>query len=184
MRSVARLLVVCCLIVVPYARIGRAEEAGKAQPSGGSGAVEQRLVETYDSLADSIVALEKAEAKLVHSLLEQYDANAQAHLSAAAQAAAAGQDPAKHLEAAAEEIGKLAVEGGRDVAAITLRLQKAGHHHHTAEGEKFEYVLVGPEMRKRLLDLAKQAGQLGSKATADQIQKLAQDVEFELHLLR
>jgi hypothetical protein len=145
--------------------------------------VEQRLVEAYDSLANTIIELEKAEAKLVHCLLAQYHTSAQAHLSAAHEAAAAGKNPAAHLESAAEEIGKLAVEGGRDVEAIKLRLQKAGHHHNTAEGESFEYLLVGPELRKRLLELSKQAGQMGSAAKAEAIQKLAQEVEAEFKKL-
>lgn len=181
MRRTDRLLAVCALALVTAAGRLHAE-----QPRTSPGTVEPRLVAAYESLADTIVALEIAETKLMHALLAQYHDSAQQHLSEALAAVAAGQDAAPHLEKAAEEIGKLAIEGGRDVEAIKLRLQKAGHHHNTAEGESYEYLLVGPELRKSLLDLSKQAGQLGSAAKeglAEKIRKLAQEIESEFKKL-
>lgn len=180
MRRVLSLLVLVGLSLTANVPVLRAQASA-------SGSSEQRLVEAYDSLADTIIALEKSETKLVHAMLAEYHGNAQHALAEARVLATAGQDPAPQLEKAAEEIGKLATEGGREVQAIVLRLQKAGHHHNTAEGESFEYVLVSPEARKRFLELSKQAAQLAGAAKegrAEAIQKLAGEVESELQKIK
>ena len=103
------------------------------------------LVDTYNAIADSILAAKRSEAAVVKSILESHIAHANA-------AAAAGK-----WDEAAAELSLAANEGDNAVGGIRKRLLEGGHHHN-AEGEAkgiYEegYVIVTKAMKKQMMDL-------------------------------
>jgi hypothetical protein len=103
------------------------------------------LVDTYNAVADGILAAKHAEAAVVKAILESHIAHAKA-------AAAAGK-----WDDAAAELSLAANEGDNAVGGIRKRLLEGGHHHN-AEGEAkgiYEpgYVVVTIAMKKGMLDL-------------------------------
>jgi len=101
------------------------------------------LVDTYDKIADGILAANHAETAIVSAILSS-------HRSAAEAAAGAGQ-----WDEAAAQVALWANEGDNAVGGIRKRLLEGGHHHN-AEGEAkgiFEpgYVIVTVEAKKKAL---------------------------------
>ncbi len=97
----------------------------------------------YDALADSILALRKAESAFVHALLD-------AHYMAAKRAMKAGDH-----EKAAAQIALFGNEGDNTIGGIRKRLVEGGHHHNADDGEGGEYetgyVIVTREWKKAIL---------------------------------
>jgi len=101
------------------------------------------MVDTYDSLADAILAVKQTEANFVRSLLD-------GHRHAAKSYYDAGQ-----FEKAAAEVALFGNEGDNAIAGVRKRLLEGGHHHN-AEGEAkgvYEpgYVVVTREAKKKCL---------------------------------
>lgn len=97
-------------------------------------ATPKHTVACYSSLADGILALERAEEDLVRALLDGHY-----------QAARGAHEHAQHEQAAAE-MALFANEGDNAVGGVRKKLLEGGHHHN-AEGEAqgvFEpgYVIV------------------------------------------
>jgi len=118
-------------------------------------------VDTYNAIADAILATKHAETGIVKTILD-------GHLQAAMAAAKGG-----NHEAAAANMALFANEGDNAVGGIRKRLLEGGHHHN-AEGEAkgiFEagYVVVTVEAKKKCL--AASAAYL--KATTDADRKKA-----------
>ena len=80
------------------------------------------MVATYDALADGILALKRAEAGFVRSILDGHRHGAEAHFKAG------------DMGRAAAEMALWANEGDNAVGGIRKRLVEGGHHHN-ADGE-------------------------------------------------
>ncbi len=79
-------------------------------------------VATYDSLADTILAVKRTEANFVRSLLDGHRHGAMAYMRA------------KDYERAAAEMALFGNEGDNAIGGVRKRLLEGGHHHN-AEGE-------------------------------------------------
>jgi hypothetical protein len=77
------------------------------------------MVETYDALADSILALKRAEASFVRSMLDGHRHGAEAYMKAG------------DYRRAAAEIALFANEGDNAIGGVRKRLVEGGHHHHS-----------------------------------------------------
>jgi hypothetical protein len=153
-------------------------------------ATPSEMVATYNTLADSILALKVTEENLVRTILAAAKAHGQVQL-AKARAAVAANDPAAArtaVEALAAAVGQLATEGDNSVAAVRKRLVEGGHHHNAA-GEAqgiFDpgYVIVTKAAKQKLLETSRAIGQMAAaspKAPAlDAEWKKVQDVVAEL----
>jgi len=100
-------------------------------------------VAAYDALADTILAVRRAELRLAASLLDAHRGAAEARMK--------GGD----WQGAAGEIALFANEGDNAVGGVRKRLLEGGHHFN-AEGEKqgaFEagYVIVTRAAKEKLL---------------------------------
>lgn len=80
------------------------------------------MVETYDALADSILALKRVEEHFVRSMLDGHRHGAEAYMKAG------------DYRRAAAEIALFASEGDNAIGGVRKRLVEGGHHHH-ADGE-------------------------------------------------
>jgi hypothetical protein len=80
------------------------------------------MVDTYDALADSILALKRAEAGFVRSMLDGHRHGAEAFMRAG------------DFRRAAAEIALFASEGDNAIGGVRKRLVEGGHHHN-ADGE-------------------------------------------------
>jgi hypothetical protein len=79
-------------------------------------------VDTYDALADTILALKRAEENFIRSLLDGYRHGAEAYMKAG------------DYKRAAATIALFANEGDNAIGGVRKRLIEGGHHHH-ANGE-------------------------------------------------
>jgi hypothetical protein len=103
------------------------------------------LVDSYNQVADSILATHRAERAIVGAIL-------QSHLTAGRNAAQAGK-----WDEAAAEVALLASEGDNAIGGIRKRLLEGGHHANS-DGEAkgiFDpgFVIITVEARKTLLGL-------------------------------
>ena len=138
-------------------------------------AAKQNTAETYEQLANAIIAIRKTEDGLVKGIVMH---NAGAADAALAQAAAAsGGDKKRALERAAEEINNTANEGDRPVQAVRQRLSKAGHTHHTDADTKEDYIWIDGKEKKRLVDLAQRVSKTGEDASREDINKLRDELK-------
>jgi hypothetical protein len=133
-------------------------------------------VDSYERLATVIIEVRRTEDSVVKTILAHHHQAAQEHLQAAA---ASEEGRGKKLEAAAAEIVNLANEGDKRVQAIRQRLAKAGHTHISDADTKEDYLWVNSKEKKGLLAAAKSIAQLGDKATKDQINAAAKDLETQ-----
>lgn len=135
------------------------------------------LTATYSNLADIILGARKAEEALVRSIIGTTYGHAQARVSAARQAAKAGNaaQAQSNLEAAASLVGQIATEGDTAVAGVRKRLLEGGHHHNAAgeqQGLYDEgYVVVTKAQKTALLNSSKAFGMMAKSATDDAIAK-------------
>ena len=129
-------------------------------------------VDTYNAIADGILAANRAEKAVVASILWE-------HWGAAKAAAAAGK-----WDEAAAQVALLANEGDNAIGGIRKRLLEGGHHHN-AEGEAkgiYEpgYVTVTIAAKKAALDaVAKLQGakdDAAKKAVWAEIEKAAEAI--------
>ena len=134
------------------------------------GAVTQKpLVQTYDKIADSILAAKHSEKAVVGAILLS-------HRQGAATAAAA-----KKWDEVAAHLALWANEGDNAVGGIRKRLLEGGHHHHAAgeaQGLYEEgYVVVTRAAKQRLLESARALGQMAAAPKAEALAAEWQKVE-------
>lgn len=141
------------------------------------------MVAAYDSLADGILALKRAEANLVRSILAAAHGHAQAELGRARKAIAASDGGATRaaLEALAGDVAQMATEGDAAVGAVRKRLIEGGHHHHAdgeAQGLYDEgYVVVTRAAKQRLLESSRALAQMAASPQAEALTAEWQKVE-------
>jgi len=121
------------------------------------------MVDSYEALADTILAVRRAEANLVRALLD-------GHRHAAEAAMHRGD-----IETAAAHVALFANEGDNAVGGVRKRLLEGGHHYN-AEGEDrgiFEdgYVVVTRDTKTQALAIAKEL----RSATTDAARQAAWD---------
>jgi hypothetical protein len=133
------------------------------------------LVDTYDSLANAILATKKTEWNLVHSILATTYRHAEGTYAQALAKIKAGQDARKEVEQLAALVSQIANEGDASVAAIRKRLLEAGHHHNAKGEEQGVYdegfVIVTRAARKVFLDAANSIGKLSQSPDAAGLEK-------------
>ncbi len=102
-----------------------------------------RLVESYDALADSLLALRRLEAGFVGALLDHHRRAAEALMRRG------------DYEGAAAEMALFASEGDNAVSGIRKRLVEGGHHHSAAGEARGDYepgfVIVTREAKQKIL---------------------------------
>ncbi len=144
-------ILIAALALSTFAVAGLAQET----PAGLSGG--------YDALADSILALRKAESAFVHAVLDH-------HYKAAAMAIKAGD-----AETAAAEIALFGNEGDNTIGGIRKRLVEGGHHHNADDGEdgvyETGYVIVTREWKKAILAESAALRQAGDDAARKEVWK-------------
>lgn len=145
--------------------------SGAAGAAMDEAATPRALVDTYDSLADAILAAKKTEWNVVHSILSGTYSHAEGVLARAIAKLEAGKNATAEVETLAALVAQLGNEGDASVAAVRKRLLDGGHHHHAqADGEAVYddgFVIVTRASKKVFLDTSKRIGKLGSSATAD-----------------
>ena len=146
------LLTAVCLIAATLF----AADGPKAKPE------KDPAAETYEQLANAIIAIRKTEDGLVKGIVMHAQGSAAAALAQAASANGPAQKQA--LETAATEITNAANEGDKPVLAVRQRLSKAGHTHHTDAETKEDYLWIDSKEKKQLLDLARRVSQLNNAA--------------------
>lgn len=158
--------------------------AALAQQKPG-GAVEAttpaELVESYDSLADSILALKKTESNLVRSILATSFNHAEAVYQAAHAKLQAGRDARADLEKLAALVAQMGNEGDASVARVRKKLLDGGHHHNAAGEQQGIYdpgfVIVTRSSKKAFLGAAAAIGKLGQAGTQGALEKEWQRVK-------
>ena len=124
------------------------------------------VVASYDALADTILAVKRAEAAFVRSILA-------GHLHAAAVRMARGDH-----ELAAAEMALFGNEGDNGIGGVRKKLLEGGHHHNAAgEGQGiFEpgYVIVTKVAKTQCLELA---SKLRQAETATQRQAIFEEFQ-------
>lgn len=129
------------------------------------------IVQAYEALADTILAVRKAEAGFVRSMLD-------GHRHAAEVLYAKGS-----FEAAAAEMALFANEGDNAIGGVRKRLLEGGHHFNAAGEEAgiFEdgYVIVTREAKAKLLAASAQmrtADEEGRKSAWTDFTKIATEL--------
>jgi hypothetical protein len=145
-------------------------QVATAQPAP---ATPKELVASYDSLADTILAGNKTERKLVLAILASTYGHAQAEAGKAKAALAKGDAAAAStaVQNIATAVGQIATEGDNSVAAIRKRLLEGGHHANS-EGETqgvYEegYVVVTKAAKKTFLESSQAIAMMSRKPTAE-----------------
>ena len=132
----------------------------------------QSNVDTYESLADAILAVKQTEANFVKSMLD-------GHMHAAQGAMMRGD-----VETAAAHMALFANEGDNAIGGVRKRLLEGGHHHN-ADGEAkgiYEpgYVIVTIKAKQQVLEasaaLRKAKTDAEKKAAWDAFAKVANDL--------
>jgi hypothetical protein len=160
------LTLVAALVLAIFAP---APAAAQAPPSGTPG----EMVATYNSLADSILAVKKTEDNLVRSILAATLAHGQGALARAQRAIQANDAKAASaaVEALAADAAQLGTEGDNAVAAVRKRLLEGGHHHNAAgeaQGINEEgYVVVTRKAKASLLESSKAIAGMAAAPKAD-----------------
>jgi len=168
-------------LVIGVAVAGLARMPASASEAG----TPQQLVETYDSLADTILAAKKTEWNLVHSLLAMTYRHAEGTLAAAKGKLAAGQNAKPEIEKLAGLVTELASEGDARVAAVRKRLVEGGHHHNAVGEQQGIYdegfVIVTRVAKKALLDAAGKVARAADAAALDAAWKTVESEFGKLH---
>jgi hypothetical protein len=141
------------------------------------------MVAAYDAVADTILAANKAERKVVLSILAASYAHAQGELSRARQALKANDSAGAKaaLDNLAAAVGQIGTEGDNAVAGIRKRLLEGGHHANS-EGEAqgvFEegYVIVTKAGKQAFLASSKAIAMLAGAPSADALEAEWKKVE-------
>jgi hypothetical protein len=164
-----KLMTLLCLCVLAYSPRAVADQPKHADM------MHEVTAATYEHLATAIIEIRKTEDNLVKGILMHHYALAESHLKQAA----AGEGKSQ-LEAAAEEISNIAMEGDKRVQAIRQRLEKAGHHHHTDAETKEDYIFIDSKEKKALLDLAGRVAKT-DPGSADAVNTLASELASTFH---
>jgi hypothetical protein len=141
------------------------------------------MVATYDALADTILGANKAEKKLVGSILAATYGHAQANLASARQALKSGDAAAARaaVENLATAVGQIGTEGDNAVAGVRKRLLEGGHHHNAAgeaQGLYDEgYVIVTRAAKRSFLDSSKALAMLARDPKAEALEAEWKKVE-------
>lgn len=150
-------------------------------------ATPRQMVETYDSLADTILAAKQTEWNLVHSILATTYSHAEAAMREAKAKLEAKQDAAAAIERLAALVSQLGNEGDSAVAGIRKRLLEGGHHHNAAGEAQGKYdpgfVIVTRDVKKALLDSSKRIGQMAKSPTAAGLEGEWKQVESQFQSL-
>lgn len=137
----------------------------------GEDVMHKQAAQTYENLANAIIAVRETENALVLGILWHSHALAGENLASARDGTSRGR--VAHLEAAAREITNIANEGDSRVQAVRQRLLKAGHHHNTDTETQEDYIFIDSEEKARMLELATQISRLGPKATPEAIDEVS-----------
>jgi hypothetical protein len=163
MKTVSSFL--CCLLAVCVSPLALAQGHGGGGPDT---ATPVQLVQTYEALADTMLAAKKAEWSLVHSILAMTFRHAQGTMAAAKAKIQAGQDAGVEIEKLATLVAQLGNEGDATVGAVRKRLVDGGHHHHAADEKEGLYdegfVIVTRPAKKVFLGAATNIGKLARAA--------------------
>jgi len=141
------------------------------------------MVATYQALADVILGANKAEDKLVRSILAATYGHAQSELGRARQAFKAGDAAGAKaaVENLATAIGQIGTEGDNAVAGVRKRLLEGGHHHNAA-GEAqgiFDegYVVITKVAKQAFLDSSKALAMAAKDPKAEAVEAEWKKVE-------
>ncbi len=165
--------VLVALIAMPG--VAPAETRAPATPA--------EMVATYDALADTILGANKAERKLVGSILAATYGHAQSNLAGARQALKSGDAPAARaaVENVATAVGQIGTEGDNAVAGVRKRLLEGGHHHNAAgeaQGLYDEgYVIVTKVAKRAFLDSSRNLAMLARDPKAEALEAEWKKVE-------
>jgi riboflavin biosynthesis pyrimidine reductase len=164
--------------------------AGFTQMHGGGGpdtGTPAQLVETYDAIADTILAAKQAEWNLVHSILAMTYRHAEGAMAAARAKLEAGQNAGAEIEKLATLVSQLGNEGDAAVGAIRKRLVEGGHHHHASGEQEGLYdegfVIVTKPIKKALLASAQKIGKMARSADAASLEAEWKQVQTEFKKL-
>jgi hypothetical protein len=134
------------------------------------------MIATYDALADTILGANKAEKKLVLSILAATYGHAQSELARARQALKSNDAPAAKasVENLAAAVGQIGTEGDNAVAGVRKRLLEGGHHHNAAgeaQGSFDEgYVVVTKLAKQAFLDSSRALAMLAREPKAEALE--------------
>ena len=163
----------CCAALPFVPAVTRAADVDAATPAA--------LVQTYETLADTILAAKQTEWNLVHSILATTYQHAQGVARAAGHKLGAGQSAREEIESLAALVTQLGNEGDAAVAAVRKRLIEGGHHHNAAGEEKGIYdegfVIITREAKKAFLDLGKRIGRMSGTSDAAALRAEWSEVE-------
>jgi hypothetical protein len=183
MRIVSSILITALALAVMPA--GLAQMHGGGGPDAGTPA---QLVETYDAVANTILAAKQAEWNLVHTILAMTYRHAEGAMAAARAKLEAGQNAQAEIERLATLVSHLGNEGDAAVGAIRKRLVEGGHHHHASGEQEGLYdegfVIVTKPVKRALLASAQKIGKMARSADAASLEaewKLVQAEFRKLH---
>jgi len=155
--------------------VSTALPAAPPAPSRGP-ATPPELVAAYDALADAILGANKAERKLVTSILAATYGHAQSELARARQALKANDAGAARaaIENLATAVGQIGTEGDNSVAGVRKRLLQGGHHANAtgeAQGVFDEgYVVVTKAARQAFLGSSRTLAMLARSPKAEALE--------------
>lgn len=164
MKRLAVLLVVGTVLCLPLvtADSARAGEMKAQTP--------QALVQTYETLADTILGAKETEWNLVHSILATTYMHAEGVMHAIDGKLQAGTPVRDDVERLATLVAQLGNEGDAAVAAVRKRLLEGGHHHNAAGEAQGLYddgfVIVTREAKKDFLAASKNIAKMAGKPDA------------------
>jgi len=166
--------------VLLFATLGPAAPAQQKPGSGPEATTPAELVAAYDSLADTILALKRAEWNVVRSILATTYNHAEAVYQTAHAKLQAGKDAKADLEKLAALVAQMGNEGDASVARTRKRLLDGGHHHNAAGEQQGIYdpgfVIVNRTTKKAFLDAAAAIGKLGQPGAQGALEKEWQTV--------
>jgi len=141
------------------------------------------LVATYEALADTILAADKAEEGLVEAILATTYAHAATLKQQVESKVKAGETPRTELENLAALVSQLGNEGDSAIAGVRKRLVEGGHHHNAKGEEKGVYdegyVIVTRAAKKVFLRSATEIGRLQRSPNTNRLNSEWQKVEKE-----
>jgi len=145
------------------------------------------LVATYDALADTILASDKAEERLVLAILSTTYGHATAARAKAEARIAAGETARGELEALATFVSQLGNEGDSAVAGVRKRLVEGGHHHNSKGEEDGLYdegfVIVTKAAKRVFLEAATEIGRMARNPSVEALDTAWGKVEAQFHEL-
>jgi hypothetical protein len=156
---------------------------GGARAQARTPATPPEMVAAYDALADTILGANKAEKKLVLSMLAATYGHAQGELARARGALKAGDAAAAKaaVESLATAVGQIGTEGDNAVAGVRKRLLEGGHHANSSgetQGIYDEgYVVVTKAAKQAFLDASKAIAMLARDPKTDALEREWQKVE-------